>query len=289
MEYFPGMTVAGESPETEEYRRRVAGSIDDPDAVTPGARGYTSAVLAGDYLNANPYREGMFRQGADQIREAYQRTIQPGVDTAFVGGGRGGSYAHRRATAGAQRGLGRELGNLWERIGYQDYRGERGVQEAAAGRAPMLDAATYSNLERLGGVGREEDVYSQRLLDDAIRRFEFGENEPWQRMGQYSSLIGAPVMTSQARAGGWSFGVGCWVSGEYFGLWTPSWWAARNWIMDGWQTPLGKAFRAVYVKHGERLAGLVRRNRIVRATLRPIFLWCRKKGCEQALANARIS
>jgi hypothetical protein len=259
--------------------------MDDPNSQLNKAREYNTSVMSGDYLQ-NPNSERMFNQGADLIRQQYNRGVQPGIATAFVGGGRGGSYAHQRADTAAKGQLGEQLGNLWERIGAKDYEKERGYQDTAAARAPGLDAAGYANEERLRGIGGRQDMYQQRLIDEAIRRFDFGQQEPWQRLGQYSGMVGAPVMTSSASSSGYNFNV-CWVSAEYFGFFTPSWWAARNWIVEGWNTPIGRLFRAVYIRYGERLAGIVRRHHIVKAALRPLFGWLRRKGAEMQMAEAR--
>jgi hypothetical protein len=285
MEYYPGSTVAPQAGETTESQAMMADRARTGGGLYDAARGVTEAELRGDYLEGNPHRTAMFDQAAGDITRAYKTALAPGTDTGFASSGRYGSYGHRGQRDRDLGVLGQELSDLSGRIHYADYAKERGAQSDAARYAPQLAEAGYADAERLGEVGREKEGYYQQLLDDLIRRFEFGQNEPWQRLGQYSSLVGAPAMTSQASSGGWSFGIGCWVSAEYFDYWTPSWWATRNWIMDGWQTPAGRLFRAVYLKHGEAIAAAVRRSRLVKAALRPIFNWCRRKGLERALAE----
>jgi len=281
MEYYPGSTVGPQSEATRGAQAMTTDRATGGNDLYNAASELTQAELRGDYLNSNPNRSAMFDQGAADITRAYKTAMAPGTDTGYASSGRFGSAAHRGQQGRDMGILGKELGDLSTR----DYAKERDTQSAAARYAPQLAEAGYADADRLGQVGREQDTYSQKMLDDLVRRFEFGENEPWQRLGQYSSLVGAPVMTSDASSSGWSFGVGCWVSAEYYDYWTPSWWAARNWIADGWTTPAGRLFRAVYMKHGEAIAAVVHRNRLVKAALRPIFEWCRRKGCERALAE----
>ncbi len=70
----------------------------------------------------------------------------------------------------------------------------------------------------------------------------------------------------------------CHVAAEYLGWYTPEWYAARRWIMFEWPGVFGAAFRAVYRRHSQRIAGWVRRSRVVKAILRPVFTWAARKG-----------
>ncbi len=70
----------------------------------------------------------------------------------------------------------------------------------------------------------------------------------------------------------------CWVAAEFYGWYTPEWFAARNWIAEDWHGLGADLFRKVYLRHGRRIARWVRSNRIVREALRPVFAWAVRKG-----------
>lgn len=93
------------------------------------------------------------------------------------------------------------------------------------------------------------------------------------KAGQFSSGEAGQLMEGIGSIAGM-----CWVAAEYYGWGTPEWWHARNWIAERWRGPVAWAFRRVYGRHGPRVAGWVRRSRLVRATLRPLFAWAERKG-----------
>ena len=70
----------------------------------------------------------------------------------------------------------------------------------------------------------------------------------------------------------------CWVAAEFFGWFTPSWWAARNWIMEGWQGDEADSFRDLYLQHGPEMAAQVRQDPSYADKLRPLFEWARRMG-----------
>lgn len=91
---------------------------------------------------------------------------------------------------------------------------------------------------------------------------------------------GAAGGTSAASTVAAGAAAACHCAAEYFGWHTPEWYAARWWILVGWpkQSMLGRAWRAFYVRHSERLARLVRRSSVIRNVLHPLFVWASRKG-----------
>ena len=59
----------------------------------------------------------------------------------------------------------------------------------AAALAPQMAQADYADAERLAGVGAAEEDYRQMKLEDEINRFNFMQNEPWDRLGRYSAFV----------------------------------------------------------------------------------------------------
>ena len=99
-------------------------------------------------------------------------------------------------------------------------------------------------------------------------------------IGGTGELAGAlqsfkPQLQTISKAGG---GGVCWCAAVYFGWFTPDWYAARNWIVSGWRGPLASLFRRIYIQHGERMAGWLRRSRVLRGAARPFFSWCAVRG-----------
>ena len=84
--------------------------------------------------------------------------------------------------------------------------------------------------------------------------------------------------TESFASAGTSFAAMCWVAAEYYGWFTPEWFAARRWIAERWEGRVADIFRATYLRHGRRVAAWVRKYRPVRWALRPVFAWAVRKG-----------
>jgi len=286
LDYYPDSTVAGESEWTGDYRSQVAQMAGEGSSLIGGAQQHNADLVGGKYLNNNPHREEAFNAASDDITRSYKRSMIPGIDSRFGGSGRFGSYAHQDEDLQGKRVLSQELGKLGKQFYFDDYQQERGAQDAAAQAAPGLAMADYDYLRPMGEVGQQSDVYSQQLLDDLVARFEFEQNEPWERISLYSQALGtSPVMSSQSSAENSSLNVGimsCWAAAEHYGWYTTEWWDAAIWINILWpaQSPLGRAFLAWYKKHGQVLAKLIRENDDVRKATEPLFGWAREMGAK---------
>ena len=56
--------------------------------------------------------------------------------------------------------------------------------------APGISALDFQDISALGQVGRErENLFSRKLQED-LARFQFAQQEPISRLGQYSGLVG---------------------------------------------------------------------------------------------------
>lgn len=133
----PGMsqlTAQGPQRVEDQYRSDIA----NPNRLVPQAQGHTSRVLSGEFLNpaSNPHLGAL----TDFIRSA----VFPAVSSVFSRAGRG--------TSASASGLGGALSSgftsaLAPHL-FGQYGQERGFQEAAAGRAPALDATSGLPLEQ---------------------------------------------------------------------------------------------------------------------------------------------
>ena len=178
---------------------------------TRAAEDYTSSVLSGKYLNANPWLDKTYGRAASRLGEEYNRIAMRDLESRFAAAGRTGGGARRHAIATAQDKLGDQLEDLATSIYGGDYARERGAMTALAPQAPGIAAGRYQGAQAALGAGREEEAYSQRLLDELIRRFSFQQDEPTMRLERYRAGVGAPVQTTRSTAdssqgsGFWSF------------------------------------------------------------------------------------
>lgn len=63
------------------------------------------------------------------------------------------------------------------------------VMKAAGALTPMYREMQYGDIDRLMGVGGAQQEQAQRMIDAAIQRHTFGQQAPWQALGQYSDIV----------------------------------------------------------------------------------------------------
>lgn len=201
--FYPGQTYVPFSGETETALRGITQRAQAGSPLLRGAQDYAGGVLRGDYLSpeSNPYLRGTYDAAARGVTRAYQTAVEPGTRSIFEGAGRGGSGAEANRLSRGRDELARNLSEMAQRFYGAHYAQERGLQQQVMGAAAPLAEADYGDLARLGGVGQARQGLSQQILDDLMQRYYFGEDEPRERLAEYSRLIGAPVTESRARAG----------------------------------------------------------------------------------------
>lgn len=174
--FYPNATYVPASNQTEAGLTQTENLANQGGQLVPAASRQNLATINGDYLNAgNPHFQGM----VDQIGQS----IRPNIDATFAAAGRGNSGANVGAYSSA-------LADQAGKLAFQNYGQERGFQQQAIGQAPQLDAARFADAQQLMGVGQAREGYAQQQLQDRINRFNFGQNEPSQRIAQYLAMVG---------------------------------------------------------------------------------------------------
>ena len=198
LEYFPDDTVIPFSPETEAALGRQSARAWEGSPLLAGAQGYTGDVLGGDFFNTPTIRGDFLDPSTNPffsgVSDAVLSQVQPQVASTFARAGRtGGSPLHAEALGrGVSRGMAPFLfGEYGRERGLQEsaFGRERAAQEGAAARAPGLAREDYFDIERLGDVGAAREGKSEERLADQIARFNFAQEEPTNRLAQYTNLI----------------------------------------------------------------------------------------------------
>lgn len=151
--------------------------------VTDQAIGQAGRTLSGDYLQqGNPYFQDAIRYAQQPAIEGYQDAVGS-VGSQFSSAGALGSGAYAQQRNRADDTLARNLAGAATQAGLQSYESERGRQQQALGLAPLLDQAGYAGLDRIAGVGAQQDAYTQAQLDT-----------PYRALQQYNAIVsGTPT------------------------------------------------------------------------------------------------
>lgn len=174
-EYYPDSTVAPTSQYTSQYIQALADKANNGSATTDAANQQVQDTLSGKYLDSNPYTDGMIKNLTKQISGS--------VGSQFQGsGGYGGSAGERQMVA-------QTVSDSAMPYLMQNYNTERTNQLDAVKSAMGLDALGTQNLSLLGTAGTTDQAQSQAQLDDLVKRWNYDQQEPWQRLMNYSQLI----------------------------------------------------------------------------------------------------
>ena len=175
MQFFPGQTFAGFSPETGAALQMQANRALMGSPLNNLAQSEIGRTLGGSYLGAgNPYFEPMLERVYGQLR--------PKLDTQFAGIGRYGSGAHEQAMASA-------LSDTAGQLLYDDYGRERAMMAEAAKFAPQLADQDYADFGKLAEVGGVYEDLQQQMINEEMARHQFDQMEPWQRLELYRGFI----------------------------------------------------------------------------------------------------
>ena len=198
LQYYPDSTVANRS-DLQNYSDDLEYSLlqgGDPNFNL--SKDYNYRTLSGQYLdpNSNPYLRGTYDNAAKAVTDNFNRTVQPNIASRFARSGQSLSSGLLAAQNRSQDALGDDLRRLATDVYGENYRFERGRQDAARDYSRNFVDQQYQGIDRIRQAGERRQGFNQQVLDDMVRRFEFDRDEPFTRLARYSNLIGQPVLTS---------------------------------------------------------------------------------------------
>ena len=151
--------------------------------------------MQGGYLGGNPFFQGAFQAATQGAQTQYQDTVNTALSNASRAG-RYGSGSMGTALDRAGSTFANALTNTAGSLAYQNYDTERGRQQAMIGAAPQLAQADYTDINQLLQTGQAAEGYQDLAMQDAINRYNFAQQAPYQKLQSYlSGAYGAPMGT----------------------------------------------------------------------------------------------
>jgi hypothetical protein len=192
-QYYPGQTYVGPSQQTQAALTAAQQRATMGNPLVPAAQQQALNTVQGNFLGGNPFFEGAFRGATQGAQTAYQDATQTALSNASRAG-RYGSGAMGTALDRAGGVFANALTNTAGQLAYQNYDTERGRQQAMIGAAPQLAAADYADIGQLMQTGQIAEGYQDVALQDAVNRFNFAQQAPYQKLQSYlSGAYGAPM------------------------------------------------------------------------------------------------
>jgi hypothetical protein len=205
--YYPGQTYVGPSAQTTSALSAAQSRALGGNPLLPAAQKQQLGSIQGDYLSAgNPYFTRALAGPTEQATQAYNDAIKNAQGTASMAG-RYGSGVSADIQNRAASTLASTLANKYGDLAYQNYAGERAMQNQAVMNAPTLAQADYADISQLANVGKTAEDYQKTALQADLDRFNFEQNKPYQKLSSYlGAAYGAPMgnvsTTTQSGGGG---------------------------------------------------------------------------------------
>ena len=209
---YPGQMYVSPSQQTEQAltMQEQLASAASP-FISAGQQGYLSSLgqigqtAAGGFLQGNPYQQAMVQAATRPLTQQYGEQVVPGIASLYSRAGRYGSGSMERALSGATEAYGRALGDVTSNIVGQDYARERGLQQQAqlgqaalAQAAPSFYQSSFLPAQTLAQVGAAREAIAAQPLQEAIQRYQYSQQLPYQQLqGFLSSVYGTPMGSSQ--------------------------------------------------------------------------------------------
>jgi hypothetical protein len=191
-QYFPGQTYVGPSQQTQAALAAAQQRATMGNPLVPAAQQAAQQTIQGGFLGGNPFFEGAFRGATAGAQTAYQDATQAALSNASRAG-RYGSGAMGTALDRAGGVFANALTNTAGQLAYQNYADERGRQQAMIGAAPGLAGADYTDINQLLQTGQAAEGYQEAAMADAVNRYNFAQQAPYQKLQSYlSGAYGAP-------------------------------------------------------------------------------------------------
>jgi hypothetical protein len=196
-EYFAGQTHVDFDPATEEALRVGEARARSGSPLLAGAQDFTSGVMGGGFTNpaiaqlqgtaqgdylasGNPYLSAAMQPAIDQVQGQFSQAgrLGSGANMAAMTGALAPIYAdnyarERQNQLAAQRAIGGYAQNDLQN------------QFLAAGAAPALAAADYSDISQLASYGQAREGKAGEVLSGDIARHNFLQNEPGERLANF--------------------------------------------------------------------------------------------------------
>lgn len=196
IQYYQGNTVA---PLSATQQQAISFAQNRPSMFAhplwETTSGLLSDTISGKYLRpeSNPYL-------SHYVTKAFEQTL-PQYDTTATLAGRYGSDAWANMKA-------RAMSDIASEIYGGAYEAERNRQLQAAGLLPQIGQLSLNEgqlmFDMLQKAGKLERDYEQDVIDAAIKKWQFEQLEPWQRLGLLSSLVSGDlggIVTAQVQGG----------------------------------------------------------------------------------------
>ena len=200
--YYPGQTVANQSDWTKQAMQMQADRATAGSPLIDSASNAVSNITSGNALSNNAglnTLNELAQQDNPYVDELFSRAnnqVQASLDSNFNRAGRYGSGAHEAAAADAANNLANQMySGLWDKradaagTAGQLYNTGIGQQVVAGQAGQQLANQAYTDAAALSEAGGMMDDYNQQLINAAIDKYNYEQQQPLTALSNYNQLI----------------------------------------------------------------------------------------------------
>ena len=255
---YPGQTYVSPSEETlaslqqqQNLAQQQSPTLQAAQNAYMQSYGGLANTAGGAFLQGNPYQQAMVEATARPLMQQYSNQVLPGIASLYSKSGRYGSGAMQNALGQATEQYGRAIGDVATNVVGNQYEQERARQQQAimgltnlAQAAPSIYGQQYLPSQQLAQVGAQREAIAAQPLQEAMQRYSFGQQLPYQQLSGYlSSVYGSPTAsygtTSQNMSTNPTVGaIGGALSGGLLGMGLNSAFPSLSNTMGGYAAPL---------------------------------------------------
>jgi len=206
--FFEGQTFVSPSAQTEQALAQQEALATQASPVLQQAQqayqqslGGIGATAGGSFLGGNPYQAQMMQAATRPLEQQFSNQVLPQIASLYSKSGRYGSGAMQNALGSATEAYTRGLGDITGTIAGTQYQQERALQNQAiaqqallASQAPQMYAQQFLPSQTLMDVGAQREAIASQPLQEAMQRFSYSQQLPYQQLGGYlSSVYGSPM------------------------------------------------------------------------------------------------
>jgi len=187
-QFFPGSTVANPSATETQAQNALINRLFGGNDLQQASTAETLKILNGVH---NPFISDTVQAAIRPVEQSFLNNVLPNLNANFIGSNRTGSGAADRATQIANSDFTRNIGDIASNIGFQSFQNERNRQQAAAQFAPTLAQNRTNELSQLFNIGRSKTADEQQKIDEAVKRFQFGQEAPRTDAERLTNVLNA--------------------------------------------------------------------------------------------------
>ena len=191
--YYPGQTYADLGPvqqAAQQYNLGYAGYMMPALNNTFGA--YNWGMNAPQNVMTDPLVNRQIQSAMRPVTQQYQEQVMPSIQRNAIGAGNYGGSRQGVAEGLASRSYMDTLGDISTGIYSNAYNKGMDQQARMMALGPQVFGMGMMPGQMMGQVGAQNQQQTQKMIDDAVARWNYGQTEPVNRMTNYwNTLWGA--------------------------------------------------------------------------------------------------